>query len=308
MDRDLWSGLAVFAEVVEAGSFAKAATRLGLSASALSHAMRTLEAKLGIRLLDRTTRSLAPTRAGEEVLLRLRPAMASVEEGLAILDLDRDRPSGRVRVNAHRPAAVHIVLPRLATLARDYPDVSVELVINDGLIDIVAERFDCGVRHEGELQADMISLRISDPVQLIFVAAPDYLAVHGTPLVPDDLGSHRCINYRYSSAGTVHRWAFEREGVSLERAVPTTFVTNDVDMMRDAALNGLGICCLIAEQAIGHLAAGNLVEVLPGWAPNLPPNHLYYPSRRQPTAAFQAFMGVMRSAKIPAAVSGPANK
>lgn len=300
MDRDLWSGLAVFAEIVEAGSFAKAATRLGLSASALSHAMRTLEAKLGTRLLDRTTRSLAPTRAGEEMLLRLRPAMASVEEGLALLDVGRDKPSGRVRVNAHRPAAVHIVLPRLAALARDYPNVSVELVVNDGLVDIVAERFDCGVRHEGELQADMISLRISDPVRLIFVAAPEYLAAHGTPLQPDDLGKHRCISYRYSSSGTVHRWEFQREGINIERAVPTTFVTNDVDVMRDAAVNGLGLCCLIADQAESHVAAGHLVEVLPGWAPTLPPNHIYYPSRRQPTAAFQAFINAMRSAAMQA--------
>lgn len=295
MDRDLWSGLAMFDEIVQAGSFAKAASRVGLSASALSHAMRTLEARIGIRLLDRTTRSLAPTPAGEELLVRLRPAMASVEEALAILDHGKDRPSGKVRINAHRPAAVHIVLPRLVGLARDYPDISVELVVNDGLIDIVAERFDCGVRHMGELQADMISVRISDPMPLIFVAAPSYLADHGVPDGPDDLGGHRCVSYRHSSSGTLHRWEFDRDGLLLERAVPPTFITNDVDVMRDAALNGLGVCCLIADQARPHLSSGELVEVLHGWAPVLPPNHLYYPSRRQPSAAFQAFMTVMRS-------------
>lgn len=294
MDRDLWSGLAIFAEIVEAGSFAKAATRLALSASALSHAMRTLEAKIGIRLLDRTTRSLAPTQAGEELLLRLRPAMASVEEALGILDHGRDKPRGRVRVNAHRPAAVHVILPCLAGLARDYPEVSVELVVNDGLVDIVAERFDCGVRHTEELQADMISVRISDPVPLIFVAAPSYLADHGVPSQPDDLARHRCISYRHTSSGALHRWEFEREGEALERAVPSTFITNDVDVMRDAALSGLGVSCLIVDQAKAHLATGDLVEVLAGWAPLLPANHLYYPSRRQPSAAFQAFMAAVR--------------
>lgn len=294
MDRELWSGLAVFAEIVEAGSFAKAAMRLGLSPSALSHAMRTLEAKLGTRLLDRTTRSLAPTAAGEELLLRLRPAMASVEDGLRALDLGRDRPRGRVRVNAHRPAAVHVVLPRLVPLARDYPEVTVELVVDDGLVDIVAERFDCGVRHEEELQADMISIRISDAIPLIFVAAPAYLAEQGTPLEPDDLMRHRCISYRHTSSGTLHRWEFERDGVNIQRSVPSGFITNDVDVMRDAACAGIGVSCLIADQAAACLASGDLVEILPGWAPTLPPNHLYYPNRRQPSAAFQVFIEAMR--------------
>jgi DNA-binding transcriptional LysR family regulator len=294
MDRDLWSGLATFEKIVEAGSFAGAAKRLGLSASALSHAMRALEAKLDIRLLDRTTRSLAPTAAGEALLERLRPAMASVEEVLGVLDTARDRPSGRVRVNAHRPAAVHLILPRLPALARDCPDVAVELVVNDGFVDIVAERFDCGVRHAGGLQGDMISIRISDQVPLIFVASPSYLAQHGRPESPDDLGGHRCISYRHSTSGALHRWEFERNGVRSERTVPTSFVTNDVDVLRDAALADIGIACLIAEQALSHLSSGTLVEVLPGWAPVLPPNHLYYPNRRQPSAAFRAFLNAMR--------------
>jgi DNA-binding transcriptional LysR family regulator len=295
MDRDLWSGLAVFAQIVEAGSFAKAAKRLGLSASALSHAMRTLETKLDIRLLDRTTRSLAPTHSGEALLERLRPAMSSVEEVLGMLHTVRDRPTGRVRVNAHRPAAVHLIVPRLPALALDCPDISVEIVVNDGLVDIVAERFDCGVRHAAALQGDMISVRISEPVTLLFVASPNYLRSHDAPASPDDLGRHRCISYRHTSSGTLHRWEFEQDGTALQRAVPTSFVTNDVDLMRDAALNSLGIACLIADQASAHLASGELIEVLPGWAPVLPPNHLYYPSRRQPTAAFRAFLRAMRA-------------
>lgn len=294
MDRDLWSGLAVFAEIVEAGSFARAATRLGLSASALSHAMRGLEERLGLRLLDRTTRSLAPTPAGERLLLRLRPAMSSVAEALGELDLSRERPAGRVRVNAHRPAAVYVVLPRLAVLAQRCPEVAVELVIHDGLVDIVAERFDCGVRHEGAVQADMVALRISEPMPLLFAASPAYLAAQGVPATPEDLGRHRCISYRHTSSGALHRWEFVQDGRLLQRAVPESFVTNDADVLRDAALSGLGIACLLRLQAAPHLRDGSLVEVLPGSAPLLPANHLYYPSRRQPSAAFRAFLEVMR--------------
>jgi len=294
MDRDLWSGLAVFAAIVEAGSFARAASRLGLSASALSHAMRSLETRLGIRLLDRTTRSLAPTAAGEELLLRLKPAIESVEAALGDLDGGREALAGRIRVSAHRVAAVYAILPRLADFARDYPDIAVELVVDDGFVDIVAERFDCGVRHAMTLQADMISVRISDPVPLIYVAAPAYLADRKPPVDPDDLDRHRCLCYRYTSSGIVHRWEFERDGRAFERAIRGDFTTNDIDVMRDAAVAGLGVSCLPLPHAERQLADGTLVEVLAGWAPVLPPNHLYYPSRRQPTAAFRAFVDAMR--------------
>lgn len=294
MDRDLWSGLAVFDAIVEAGSFARAAARLGLSASALSHAMRSLETKLGVRLLDRTTRSLAPTPAGEELLGRLRPAMASVVGALADLDNARERPAGRIRVSAHRVAALYSILPRLPAFACAYPDIAVELVVDDGFVDIVADRFDCGVRHAQTLQADMISVRISEPVPLVFVAAPVYLGKHAAPVDPEDLARHRCLCYRYTSSGVVHRWKFERDGLMSERSVRGDFTTNDIDVMRDAALAGLGITCLPLPHAALQLSEGTLVEVLIGWAPILPPNHIYYPSRRQPTAAFKAFMTAMR--------------
>jgi DNA-binding transcriptional LysR family regulator len=295
MDRDLWSGLAVFAAIVDAGSFARAATRLGLSPSALSHAMRTLESRLGIRLLDRTTRSLSPTPAGEALLARLKPALASVEEALGDLNDGRDTPAGRIRVSAHRVAAIYAILPRLADFAIAYPAIAVELVVDDGFVDIVADRFDCGVRHAMTLQGDMIAVRISDPVPLVFTAAPAYLAAHGTPAHPDDLAAHRCLGYRYTSSGIVPRWAFERDGQSFERTVRGDFITNDIDVMRDAAVAGLGITCLPLPHAAQQLAEGTLAEVLAGWAPVLPPNHLYYPSRRQPTAAFRAFVDAMRA-------------
>lgn len=295
MDRDLWSGLAVFAAIVEAGSFARAATQLGLSASALSHAMRSLETRLGIRLLDRTTRSLSPTRAGEALLLSLNPAIRSVEDALGELGDARESPAGTVRVSAHRVAAIYAILPRLTDFARAYPDIAVELAVNDGFVDIVADRFDCGVRHAMTLQGDMISVRISDAVPLVYVAAPAYLADRAAPAHPDDLDGHRCLCYRHTSSGVVHRWDFEQEGRRFERSIRGDFVTNDIDVMRDASIAGLGICCLPLPHAERALAEGALIEVLAGWAPALPPNHLYYPSRRQATAAFRAFVDAMRA-------------
>lgn len=294
MDKDIWAGLSVFSKIAESGSFAKAAARLGVSSSALSHSMRALETKLGIRLLDRTTRSVSPTAAGEALLASLQPALASVEQALDVLDAGRDRPAGTIRINAHRPAAVYIVMPRLSRLAEIAPGVRVELVVNDGMVDIVAERFDCGIRHEGKLQQDMIALRISGPMSLIFVASAAYIASHGVPDGPDDLSNHRCVVYRHTSSGAVHRWEFEHEGKRIERSVAGSFATNDVDLMRDAVLAGLGIGCLLRSQAEPFLLSGDLVEVLPGQAPPLPANYLYYPSRRQPTAAFRTFLEVMR--------------
>ncbi|WP_439485706.1 LysR family transcriptional regulator [Blastomonas fulva] len=295
MDRDRWSGLAIFAEIVDAGSFARAAERLGLSASALSHAMRSLETKLGVRLLDRTTRSLAPTLAGEALLASLRPAIASVTRALDDLDNARDTPAGRIRVSAHRVAAVYAILPRLTDFARNFPDIAVELVVDDGFVDIVAERFDCGVRHAQALQGDMISVRLGDPVPLVYVASPAYLDGQAALTSPSDLDDHRCLCYRYTSSGVVHRWGFERDGRSFERTIRGDFTTNDIDVLRDAAVSGLGIACLPLPHAALQLAAGTLVEVLSGWAPTLPPNHLYYPSRRQATAAFRVFVDAMRA-------------
>lgn len=294
MDRDLWSGLAVFAAIVEAGSFARAAERLGLSASALSHAMRSLETKLGVRLLDRTTRSMAPTVTGEALLLRLKPAIETVEAALGELDGDRETPAGRIRVSAHRPAALYAILPRLAGFSRTYPAIAVELVVDDGFVDIVADRFDCGVRHAMTLQADMISVPISGPVPLVYVAAPAYLADRVAPAEPDELEAHRCLCYRHTSSGIVHRWEFNRGGRAFERTMRGDFTTNDVDVMRDAAVAGLGVACLPLPHVEQQLANNTLVEVLAGWATTLPPNHLYYPSRRQPTAAFRAFVDAMR--------------
>ncbi len=294
MDQETWPDLAIFAAIAELGSFTKAAVRFGVSASALSHRVRAMEARLGVRLLNRTTRSVAPTAAGEQLLARLRPAIGEIAAALEGLNEQRDRPAGRVRINAHRGAALHAVLPRLAAFADAYPDITVELVIDDGLVDIVAERFDAGVRHRHVLEQDMVSVRVSDPVQLCVVGSPGYLARFGVPGMPGDLLRHRCLNYRYQTSGAVHDWQFVSGGQVLAFVAPGPFVTNDADALMEGALVGLGLACVTEPQAARHVASGALVRVLQEWCPAIPANYLYYPSRQQMSAAFTAFVGAMR--------------
>ena len=294
MRREDWSELVTFAAIAEQRSFTRAANVLGVSPSALSHAMRAFEARLGVRLLNRTTRSVAPTEAGRNLLQKLRPAMAGVEAALEALNDGRDRPAGRVRVSAHRTAATHVLLPRLARFADDYPQIEVELVIEDGLVDIVAGGFDAGVRHEQMLDADMVCVRIGPAQRLLIVATPDHLARSGMPLTPEDLMHHRCLNYRYTSSGVIHPWRFERHGREMVIAAPGPFVTNNVDVLLEAALRGIGVACVPESQAERHLAAGTLASLLREWCPLLPPNYLYYPSRRQNSAAFAAFVKALQ--------------
>jgi DNA-binding transcriptional LysR family regulator len=295
MDRDTWSDLAIFAAVVEAGGFSRAAPGMGVSPSALSHRIKGMEARLGVRLLNRTTRSVAPTEAGERLLARLRPAITELDAAVHALDIERDRPAGRVRLTAHRSAAFQLVLPRLKRFAHDYPDIAVELVIDDGLVDIVAAGFDAGIRRLPSLEQDMISVRLDDGVRLSMVASPAYLARHARPVVPQDLAAHNCLNYRYPSARLIHRWTFERAGQTLTLDAPGSFVTNDIDMLLAGALEGLGVACVIAPQAAPHVASGALVSLLEDWSPTLPPNHLYYAGRRNVPAALRVFVDAMKA-------------
>lgn len=301
MDRETWSSLAIFAAIVDAGSFTKAAGHLGVSPSALSHAMRKMEARLGVRLLNRTTRSVAPTEAGEQMLARLRPAMSDMEAALEGLNAQRDRPAGRVRISAHRTAALHAVLPRMARFTEDYPDIAVELVVEDGLVDIVGGRFDAGIRHEQMLDQDMISVRIGGPQRTVIAAAPGYFARFGTPAVPDDVRRHRCLNYRYTSSGAIHLWQFARDGRSFDIEAPGIFTTNDVDVLVEAAVSGIGLACMTAPQAARHVASGALVPVLQEWCRMIPANYLYYPSRRQISAALRAFIDAVKDPPKPCA-------
>jgi len=295
MDRDTWNDLAVFAAIVEAGSFTGAGVGLGVTASALSHRMRSMEARMGLRLLNRTTRSVAPTEAGERLLASLRPAIAEVDAALVALDTDRARPVGRVRVTAHRSAAFGLVLPRLGRFAEAWPEVTVELVVDDGLVDIVRAGFDAGIRRLPSLEQDMVSVRLDDGVQLTMVASPDYLAAAGTPMTPADLEGHRCLNYRLPTAGSLYRWTFERDGQTTTMDVPGGFVTNDIDMLCDGAVAGLGVACVIATQAAPFLASGALVSVLDDWRPRLPANYLYYAGRRNLPPALRVFIDAMKA-------------
>lgn len=295
MRRETWNDLAVLAAVAEAGSFTGAGQRLGVSPSAVSHSLRGLEERLGTRLLNRSTRSVAPTEAGERLLAALRPAVASVEEAVSTIEQRRSRPAGRVRVTAHRGAALFTVLPRLPAFTRAYPEIEVELWIEEGLVDIVAAGFDAGIRKANVLQPDMISVRIDDGNDDVCVASPAYLAERSTPRVPSDLLEHRCINLRLPSSKALYRWSFERAGERVLVDGPSQLVFNDMEASLRAALAGCGIAIALEAQAQPFLASGELVAVLPDWTPTDAPNFLYYAGRRNVPPALRAFIDTMRA-------------
>lgn len=294
MQRQTWTDLATFAAIADAGSFTRAAAGLGVSPSALSHAVRAMEARLGVRLLNRSTRSVAPTQAGERLLAHLRPALADLEGALTDIQDDGERPRGRVRVSAHWTAATYTIMPRLPRFAAEHPEVQVEIAIEDGLVDIVARGFDVGVRHEHVLDRDMISVRIDDPHPVVLVAAPIYLASRAPPLAPADLLAHRCLRYRLTSSGTLHPWRLERDGETITLDPPPAFVSNSVDTLLTAAIGGIGIAGLSAAHAAEPLGDGRLVRVLAEWRWIVPANYLYFANRRQMGTALRAFIDAMR--------------
>jgi DNA-binding transcriptional LysR family regulator len=296
MNRHTWSDLSIFAAIADAGSFTAAAKKLGVSASALSHSMRAMEERLGVRLLNRSTRSSAPTEAGERLLARLRPAMSDLEDVVLRLEEGRDRPAGRVRISAHRTGAMLAIAPKLPAFAKKYPDVQVELAVEDGLVDIVAQGFDAGVRHEQVLENDMISVRISNAYKIVYVATPDYWRHVTRPKTPHDLLAHRCIAYRLTSSGGVHRWRFIKGDHCVTIDPPAILISNDVDVVLRAAVGGMGVACLLESQVHPELETGTLVPVLRDWSPRVPPNYLYYSGRRQMTPALRAFVEFMRLA------------
>ena len=295
MTRESLADLTVFAEVAEAASFSRAAARLGVSRSALSHSVRGLEARLGVRLLNRTTRSVRPTAAGERLLARLRPSLSEIAEAMEEAVCEREEPVGLVRLSAHRTIAFQAVLPRLRAFAESHPRVTLELAIQDGLVDIVAEGFDAGLRHGPMLQPGMISLRISGPQPTVVVAAPEHFARCGAPGHPRDLAGHACLSYRYASSGRLHRWSFARGGERAEVTPQGPLITNDVDVLLEAALRGAGVAQLSRSQAEPHLASGALVGVLDDWCLPTPDNHVYYPSRRQNAPALRALVAALRT-------------
>jgi DNA-binding transcriptional LysR family regulator len=294
MPRESFNDLLAFLAVARERSFTRAAARLGVSQSALSHSVRGLEARLGVRLLTRTTRSVAPTEAGERLLRTVGPRFDEIEAELAALGELREKPAGTVRITAGEHAAEAILWPTLEKLLPDYPDIKVEIVIDYGLTDIVAERYDAGVRLGEQVAKDMIAVRIGPDMRMTVIGAPSYFARRKQPRTPQDLTAHDCINIRLPTYGGLYAWEFEKGGRELRVRVEGQLVFNNIALRLSAALAGFGLAYLPEDQVRTQLAEGRLVRVLADWCPPFPGYHLYYPSRRQPRPAFALLVEALR--------------
>lgn len=294
MLKDNFNDLLSFMVVARERSFTRAAAQLGVSQSALSHAMRNLEARLEVRLLTRTTRSVAPTEAGEQLFMRLSPHLLEIEQELTALRDTRDRPAGNIRLTAgeHAMSAVlwHVLKPFMA----QYPDINVEVTVDDGLTDIVDGRFDAGVRLGEQVAKDMIAIRIAPDMRMAVVGSADYLHRFGVPETPEQLDQHRCINMRLPTRGGLYAWEFERDGRELRVRVDGQLILNSLPQRIDAAENGLGLAYVPEDAVQDALAEGRLVRVLEAWCPAFAGYHLYYPSRRQHTSAFSLLIAALR--------------
>ena len=293
MVRDQLSVLSAFLAVAEERSFTRAAKRLSVSTSALSHAIRGLEEQIGVRLLARTTRSVAPTEAGERLIARLRPALGDIRETLDEVASLKDRPVGRVRLLVPRFATRTELMVKLARFAGDYSEVVLDVTTDDSRVELVSSGFDAGI-HIGEyIQRDMIAVRVSPDYRPAIVGSPEYFARHPIPRSPHDLVHHRCVNYRQGSAG-VYQWQFEKDDQSLTVAVTGSLITDDQAVMEEAALNGVGLVFTVEQFAAPHIASGALVRVLEDWCQPFPGFFLYYPSRHQQPAALAALIAALR--------------
>ena len=294
MERGSLDDLLAFLAVARERSFTKAAAKLGVSQSALSHTLRALEVRLGVRLLTRTTRSVAPTEPGERLLRTLAPRFAEIEAELAAVSELREKPAGTIRITATEYAADAILLPKLAKILQGYPDIKIEIVVDYGLTDIVARGFDAGVRSGEQVAKDMIAVRIGPDMRMAVVAAPAYLKARAEPTKPQELIDHNCITLRLPTHGGLYAWEFEKNGRELRVRVEGQLTCNTTAQMLSAALAGLGFA-YIPEGLVGpHLAQGRLKRILADWCPPYSGYHLYYPSRRQPSAAFALLVEALR--------------
>jgi DNA-binding transcriptional LysR family regulator len=294
MPRHDVNDLIAFLAVARERSFTRAAARLGVSQSALSHTMRALEERLGVRLLTRTTRSVAPTAAGERLLQGIGPRFEEIEAELAALSALRDKPAGTIRINAGEHAAETILWPALAEFLPRYPDIKVELTVDNGLANIVAERYDAGVRLGEQLAKDMIAVRIGPDFRMVVVGAPSYFKRRERPKRPQDLMQHACINIRLPTLGGIYAWEFERRGRPLKVRVDGQLVFNSAPLRIKAALAGLGLAYVAEDQVRAPLAKGQLIQVLDDWCAPFPGYHFYYPSRRQSAPAFALLVEALR--------------
>lgn len=294
MKREELSELMSFLAVADERSFTRAAAKLGTSQSALSHTINRLEERLGLRLLMRSTRSVAPTDAGMRLAETLRPAFADIDAKLVDLTSMRDKPAGVVRINSSEQAAKLLIMPVLERLAPDYPDVQVELEIESGLVDIVAERFDAGVRLGEQVARDMIAVRIGPDIRMAAVASPGYLAAHPAPNTPHDLAKHRCINLRMATRGDLYAWEFEKDGRELKVRVEGPLIFNRSTFAVQAACKGLGIAFVPEDHIADEASDGRLIRLLRDWCPPFSGYHLYYPSRKQHSPAFALILDALR--------------
>jgi DNA-binding transcriptional LysR family regulator len=294
MARENFNDLLAFLAVARERSFTRAAAKLGVSQSALSHTIRGLESRLGLRLLTRTTRSVSPTVAGERLLATVGPRFEEIDEELAALSELRDKPAGTIRITTDEHAARTILWPKLAQLLPDYPDIKVEMIVDYGLTDIVAQRYDIGVRLGDQVAKDMIAVRISPDMRMAVVGTPSYFAKRPRPKTPRDLTEHNCINLRLPTYGGLYVWEFEKAGQELKVRVEGQLVFNATTQMLGAALDGCGLAYVPEDLARPHIADGRLKSVLKDWCPAFPGYHLYYPSRRQSSRALGVLIDALR--------------
>jgi len=294
MSQTDFNDLMWFLAVAEEGNFTRAAAKLGVVQSTLSHRIKKLETRMGMRLLARTTRSVSTTEAGERLRRALAPRVNEIEEEIAALMELRDTPAGLVRITLSHHALTQLIWPKLRPVLRDYPDIKLELSVDGGFRNIVEDGFDAGVRLGESVEHDMIALRVGPDWRLVAVASPAYVAAHGRPQHPQDLLAHDCINRRLVTAGGLYAWEFEKDGKELRVRVEGQLTLNDEATMVDAALDGLGIAYVPEDMAAPHLESGALVVLLDDWSPRFAGYHIYYPSRRQNLPAFKVVVNALR--------------
>ncbi|CCG87085.1 LysR family transcriptional regulator [Erwinia piriflorinigrans] len=294
MLKENFNELQIFLVVARERSFTKAAGKLGVSQSALSHAMKALEERLNIRLLTRTTRSVAPTEAGERIIACLEPRIADLEQELESLVQLNGTASGNIRLSAGEHAARCLVWPKLKPFLREYPEINLELVVDNGFVDIVDGRFDAGIRLGESVDKDMIAVRIGPDMRMAVVGAPSYFTVNPAPETPHELQHHRCINMRLPTAGGLYHWEFEHEGKPLRVRVEGQVTFNLQAERIDAALSGFGIACIPEDRVQDYIKSGELIQVLQDWCPSFPGYYLYYPSRKQHPPAFALMIDALR--------------
>lgn len=294
MNQPAYQDLAAFIAVAREGSFTRAAAQLGVTPSALSHAIKGLEERVGIRLLNRTTRSVTTTEAGQRFREQLEPHFLDIQAALDQVGELRDAPSGTVRISAGSHAIESLLWPKLQPLLAEYPEIRLELIADSRLVDIAADRFDAGVRLGEQLAPGMVALRIGPDLQMAAVASPTYLKQNKPPRTPQELTRHQCINLRFQTRGDLYAWEFEQRGREIRMHVEGQLVVNNPDHAQQAALDGMGIAYVMRDKVKSHLANGSLVQVLENWCPPFSGYHLYYPSRRRPSQAFSLVVEALK--------------